>query len=62
MAYVYFFRPDIYHERYNCSAYNVTDIPLENRQHIAIGAIFLSCGLFMEVIKLYIKQKFRIIF
>uniref|UniRef100_A0A914M645 Serpentine Receptor, class T n=2 Tax=Meloidogyne TaxID=189290 RepID=A0A914M645_MELIC len=48
MAYVYFFRPDIYHERYNCSAYNVTDIPLENRQHIAIGAIFLSCGLFME--------------
>jgi hypothetical protein len=50
MAYVYFFRPDLYQERYNCSAYKVDDIPLEQRQHIPVGIFFLGCGLIMEVI------------
>ncbi|KAF7625933.1 hypothetical protein Mgra_00002984 [Meloidogyne graminicola] len=49
MAYVYYFRPDIYQELYNCTAYNVSDIPLENRQHIPIGLMFLFLGLIMEV-------------
>uniref|UniRef100_A0A914ICG5 Odorant receptor n=1 Tax=Globodera rostochiensis TaxID=31243 RepID=A0A914ICG5_GLORO len=47
---VFFFHPEEYDRLYNCSAYSIDQIPLEKRQHILIGVIFLSIGIICEVL------------
>ncbi|KAL3076091.1 hypothetical protein niasHT_034155 [Heterodera trifolii] len=47
---VFFFKPDEYERLYNCSSYNIDQIPLEKRQHFLIGALFLSIGIFSEIL------------
>ncbi|KAI1701282.1 serpentine type 7TM GPCR chemoreceptor srt domain-containing protein [Ditylenchus destructor] len=38
---MYFFKHDEWERLYNCSLYRVDDIPLEKRQHIALGVFFI---------------------
>lgn len=47
---VYWFHPDEYERLYNCSAYDVQDVPLEQRQHVLIGYIFLLFFAIYEVL------------
>lgn len=35
------FHPDAYHRLYNCTAYNVEDIPLTARQHPILGSVYI---------------------
>ncbi|KAH7716243.1 SRT-25 protein [Aphelenchoides avenae] len=35
------FYPDLYQKLYNCSSYNVDDIPLSSRQHPMLGSIYI---------------------
>lgn len=46
----FFFHPEVYDELYSCSAYNVSDVPLEMRQHILLGQAFIFISLVYEVI------------
>ncbi|KAI6180035.1 hypothetical protein M3Y98_00675800 [Aphelenchoides besseyi] len=48
--YLFFFQPDEYNLRYNCSFYNVADLPLERRQHPIFSIIVLSLGVIYELI------------
>ncbi|KAH7704352.1 SRT-29 protein [Aphelenchoides avenae] len=50
MLYHLFFNPDYFNEMYNCSFYNVSDIPVENRQHVFHGSILLGCGIVFEIL------------
>ncbi|KAL3118901.1 hypothetical protein niasHT_004832 [Heterodera trifolii] len=47
---LFFFKATEYERLYNCSSYNIGQIPLEKRQHFAIGAFFLSIGVICEVL------------
>ncbi|KAI1698568.1 serpentine type 7TM GPCR chemoreceptor srt domain-containing protein [Ditylenchus destructor] len=38
---MYFFKHDEWEVLYNCSLYRIDDIPLEKRQHIALGVFFI---------------------
>ena len=38
---------------YNCSFYNVSDIPLEKRANVPMGAMIFSIAFFEEVIFLF---------
>uniref|UniRef100_A0A915DYC2 Uncharacterized protein n=1 Tax=Ditylenchus dipsaci TaxID=166011 RepID=A0A915DYC2_9BILA len=49
---LYFFRRPEYQRLYNCSIYDVEEVPLEKRQHILPGIVFIA--LFMIFITLYI--------
>ncbi|KAH7662604.1 Protein Y55F3C.10 [Aphelenchoides avenae] len=55
---VYWFRPEEYKRLYNCSAYKVDDVPLEQRQHVVIGYCFLAFFTLFET--LYIPCFFAI--
>ncbi|KAH7695681.1 hypothetical protein AAVH_37256, partial [Aphelenchoides avenae] len=35
------FHPDAYRRLYNCTAYNVDDIPLTARQHPILGSVYI---------------------
>uniref|UniRef100_A0A183CM33 7TM_GPCR_Srx domain-containing protein n=1 Tax=Globodera pallida TaxID=36090 RepID=A0A183CM33_GLOPA len=39
------FEPEKFTRMYNCNVYNVEDIPLEKRQSITLGIMFLTLGL-----------------
>lgn len=47
---VYFFKPDEYERLYNCSSYNIDQIPLEKRRHEWLGIFFFSLSIIYEVI------------
>jgi hypothetical protein len=60
---IYVFQPVEYQRRYNCSLYNVEEIPLEKRQHIFLGISFILLFFVFEVIKLFFNlQKLEIHF
>ncbi|KAI3410356.1 hypothetical protein GPALN_004457 [Globodera pallida] len=44
-----FFNPEEYERLYNCSVYAIDQVPLSKRQHIQLGAMFLSMGIICEV-------------
>lgn len=46
---VLLFRPEDMRRLYNCSTYDVNDIPLEKRIHPLIGLSFIGLALFYEV-------------
>lgn len=46
---VFLFRPDTYERLYNCSVYEVADVPLERRQHPMLGCLFLMTFTIYEV-------------
>lgn len=46
---VFFFQPEEYKLLYNCSAYNVDDIPLSLRQHKVVGALLIFVFFIYEV-------------
>ncbi|KAI1698596.1 serpentine type 7TM GPCR chemoreceptor srt domain-containing protein [Ditylenchus destructor] len=52
------FHPAEYESLYNCSFYNVEDVPLERRQHIVLGWIFIVLFVIFEI--LYIPCIFAI--
>lgn len=43
------FYPDLYQKLYNCSSYNVDDIPLSSRQHPMLGSIYIILFFVYEV-------------
>uniref|UniRef100_A0A914IEE9 Odorant receptor n=1 Tax=Globodera rostochiensis TaxID=31243 RepID=A0A914IEE9_GLORO len=47
---VLFFDSKEYERLYNCSAYHIDQIPLNERQHLLIGAIFIACSIIFEVL------------
>nr|CAD2192077.1 unnamed protein product [Meloidogyne enterolobii] len=55
---VYFFKPDEYERLYNCSSYNIDQIPLEKRRHEWLGIFFFSLSIIYEI--LYIPCMFSI--
>ncbi|KAF7627261.1 hypothetical protein Mgra_00009436 [Meloidogyne graminicola] len=38
---IYFFNPTEYQHLYNCNLYKIEDIPLEKRQHLIFGLLFI---------------------
>lgn len=46
---MYMFRREEYDRLYNCTFYNVSMVPLEQRQHTGMGAFFICIMLFFEV-------------
>jgi len=46
---IYLFKPKEYLRLYNCSLYNIEDIPLEDRQHIFLGVILIQLFFILEV-------------
>ncbi|KAF7627333.1 hypothetical protein Mgra_00009374 [Meloidogyne graminicola] len=55
---VYFFKPNEYERLYNCSIYNIDQIPLEKRKHEWLGIFFFSLSTIYEI--LYIPCMFSI--
>ncbi|KAF7633323.1 hypothetical protein Mgra_00007303 [Meloidogyne graminicola] len=55
---VYFFYPNEYEHLYNCSIYNINQIPIEKRQHKLLGIFFIILSTIYEV--LYIPCLFSI--
>nr|CAD2197420.1 unnamed protein product [Meloidogyne enterolobii] len=55
---VYFFKPDEYERLYNCSSYDIDQIPLEKRRHEWLGIFFFSLSIIYEI--LYIPCMFSI--
>ncbi|KAH7709413.1 Protein SRT-28 a [Aphelenchoides avenae] len=47
---LFLFKKDEYEQLYNCSLYNVTDVPLEKRQSVFIGYFFITCFMIYEVL------------
>lgn len=43
------FRPAEFARLYNCSLYNVDDIPLQQRKHVAVGSAMVLMASFFEV-------------
>ncbi|CAK5037836.1 unnamed protein product [Meloidogyne enterolobii] len=47
---IYLFKPYVVYQRlYNCSLYRIDDIPLEKRQKIFLGVVFVILFLVFEV-------------
>lgn len=42
--------PEEYQLLYNCSAYNVDDIPLEDRQHPLMGTVYIVLFITFQVL------------
>uniref|UniRef100_A0A914M5N0 Uncharacterized protein n=2 Tax=Meloidogyne incognita TaxID=6306 RepID=A0A914M5N0_MELIC len=55
---LYFFHHDEYERLYNCSLYNIDQIPLEKRQHKILGIFLFSLSTLCEI--LYIPCMFSI--
>uniref|UniRef100_A0A1I8BGR3 G_PROTEIN_RECEP_F1_2 domain-containing protein n=1 Tax=Meloidogyne hapla TaxID=6305 RepID=A0A1I8BGR3_MELHA len=55
---VYFFKSDEYERLYNCSSYNIDQIPLEKRRHEWLGIFLFSLSAIYEI--LYIPCMFSI--
>ncbi|KAI1727082.1 serpentine type 7TM GPCR chemoreceptor srt domain-containing protein [Ditylenchus destructor] len=47
---MYFFHYDEYELLYNCSFYNISMIPLEQRQHVGMGALFIALYFIFEIL------------
>ncbi|KAL3118352.1 hypothetical protein niasHT_002696 [Heterodera trifolii] len=47
---VFFFEPVEYERLYNCSSYNIDQIPLEKRQNLVIGTIFMAISIILEIL------------
>ncbi|KAH7724167.1 CRE-SRT-23 protein [Aphelenchoides avenae] len=47
---MYAFRREEYDRLYNCTFYNITMVPLEERQHTGMGAFFICIMLFFEIL------------
>uniref|UniRef100_A0A914IG62 G protein-coupled receptor n=1 Tax=Globodera rostochiensis TaxID=31243 RepID=A0A914IG62_GLORO len=45
-----FFNPDEYERLYNCSSYEIDQVPLSKRQNIPFGVAFLSISIICEVL------------
>ena len=45
----YFFRPEYYERYYNCNAYQVEQVPLEQRQHKLLGIGFMTIATIYQV-------------
>uniref|UniRef100_A0A914LUG3 Serpentine Receptor, class T n=1 Tax=Meloidogyne incognita TaxID=6306 RepID=A0A914LUG3_MELIC len=45
---IYLFKPKEYQRLYNCSLYNIKDIPLEDRQHIFLGVVLIQLFFILE--------------
>jgi len=52
---LYLFHHDEYERLYNCSIYNVDQIPLEKRQHKILGIFFIVLSTIYEVMKYIYK-------
>uniref|UniRef100_A0A915CTH9 Uncharacterized protein n=1 Tax=Ditylenchus dipsaci TaxID=166011 RepID=A0A915CTH9_9BILA len=55
---LYLFRPTEFQRLYNCNVYNVEEVPLEERQHIFLGASYIALFLFFQL--LYVPCTFAI--
>ncbi|KAI1700713.1 serpentine type 7TM GPCR chemoreceptor srt domain-containing protein [Ditylenchus destructor] len=55
---LYLFRPAEYEKLYNCSVYNIEDVPLANRTHTVLGASIIVLFIIFEI--LYIPCLFVI--
>uniref|UniRef100_A0A915CNI7 Opsin n=1 Tax=Ditylenchus dipsaci TaxID=166011 RepID=A0A915CNI7_9BILA len=38
---LYFLRPSVYEKLYNCNIYSIDQVPIESRQHVIAGTIFM---------------------
>ncbi|KAH7694389.1 hypothetical protein AAVH_38567, partial [Aphelenchoides avenae] len=47
---VYLFQADAYERMYNCSFYDVNDVPLKKRQHVLLGYAFTIVFAIYEVL------------
>ncbi|KAH7700799.1 Protein SRT-23 [Aphelenchoides avenae] len=47
---IFLFKRNDYERLYNCSLYNVTDVPLEKRQSILLGTFFTTCFIVFELL------------
>lgn len=59
---IFLWRLDEYERLYNCTYYDVNQIPIEKRQHKIIGFLFILTFLIYEVKKFLLAQKLLFIF
>ncbi|KAI1696468.1 serpentine type 7TM GPCR chemoreceptor srt domain-containing protein [Ditylenchus destructor] len=50
--YTLIFKHDEFQRYYNCSTYDVNEIPVDKRRNIGVGFIYIGIGIFIEVIYL----------
>ncbi|KAI1721020.1 serpentine type 7TM GPCR chemoreceptor srt domain-containing protein [Ditylenchus destructor] len=50
--YTLIFNHEEFQRYYNCSTYDVNEIPVEDRRGIGIGILYIGIGIFIEVIYL----------
>ncbi|KAH7698246.1 Protein SRT-33, partial [Aphelenchoides avenae] len=50
MLYNLIVNPEYFHRMYNCSFYNVSELPLEKRQRVGHGIVLLTCGIVFEIL------------
>ncbi|KAI1696089.1 serpentine type 7TM GPCR chemoreceptor srt domain-containing protein [Ditylenchus destructor] len=50
--YTLIFKHDEFQRYYNCSTYDVNEIPVETRRQVGVGFIYIIIGIFIEVIYL----------
>lgn len=47
---VYMFKPEEYERLYNCTAYDIESVPLQQRQNAFVGQMFILMFIFYEVL------------
>ncbi|KAL3108920.1 hypothetical protein niasHT_011470 [Heterodera trifolii] len=48
----FFFKPELYNRLYNCTSYDIDQIPLEQRKHFLVGALYMVFGIISEILYL----------
>lgn len=50
---IYLFKSEEFKKYYNCTTYDINQIPLEQRVHKVLGLSYMLLGIFFEVITFY---------